>query len=187
MRLYLISGRARNGKDTMSQMMQQEYEILGKRVCFIQLMRPLKWLLKDYFGWDGSEETKPREKLQKMGTELIRQELGMPYYFIDRLTENIHILEKYYDVFLVTDVRLPLEIETLKERFPGSISINIIRKEYESSLSQEEQVHYTEVALADYKNFDYEVINESLEGLKKEVKRIVSEVENNEKDDINRN
>lgn len=187
MRLYLISGRARNGKDTMSEMIQKEYEALGKRVCFIQLMRPLKWLLKDYFGWDGSEETKPREKLQKMGTELIRQELGMPYYFIDRLTENIRILERYYDVFLVTDVRLPLEIETLKERFPGSISINIERRGYETTLSQEEQVHYTEVALNGYDKFDYQVENDSLSGLKEEVKKIVSEVENNEKDDIDRN
>ena len=41
-------------------------------------MRPLKEYLKDYFGWDGSEETKPREALQQMGTELIREEMHKP-------------------------------------------------------------------------------------------------------------
>ena len=183
MRLYLISGRARNGKGTMSQLIQEEYEIRHKRVCFIQLMRPLKWLLQDYFGWDGKEDTKPREKLQKMGTELIREQLEMPLYFIDRLTENIKILESFYDVFLVTDVRLPLEIETLKSRFTGAVSIHINRINYKSELHEKEQVHYTEVALDGYQDFDYEVVNESLLELKKSVKEIVSEVEKNEKDE----
>lgn len=177
MKVYLVSGRARNGKDTMSRLIQKEYESLGKRVCFIQLMRPLKWLIKDYFGWDGAEETKPRELLQQMGTELIREKLNMPNYFIDRLTENILILQDYYDIFLVTDVRLPLEIENLKERFSDTISINIERKNYESTLSVSEQQHYTEVALDNYQNFDYKVINETTEQLEETVKKIVSEVE----------
>ena len=44
---YLISGRARNGKDTVSTMIEDEYVKLGKKVCYIQLMRPLKELLMD--------------------------------------------------------------------------------------------------------------------------------------------
>jgi len=183
MRLYLISGRARNGKGTLSEFICKEYESLGKRVCLIQLMRPLKWLLRDYFGWDGKEETKPREQLQTMGTELIREKLGMPFYFIDRLTENIKILESFYDVFLVTDVRLPLEIETLKERFPGAISVHIERLNYQSELSKSEQVHYTEIALDGYQGFDYEVINETASKLELDVKKIVSEVEKNEENE----
>ncbi|MDE5587171.1 MAG: hypothetical protein K2I72_02225 [Bacilli bacterium] len=183
MKLYLISGRARNGKDTLSKFIQEEYEKRGKKVCFIQLMRPLKWLLQDYFGWDGKEETKPREKLQKMGTELIREQLEMPFYFIDRLTENIKILESFFDIFLITDVRLPLEIETLKERFPSAVSINIERVGYQSELKEEEQVHYTELALLGYKKFDYEIINEAIPKLKDEVVKIVSEVEKNEEDE----
>ena len=183
MKVYLISGRARNGKDTMSQMIKEEYDLLNKKVCFIQLMKPLKWLLKDYFGWDGSEETKPREKLQKMGTELIREKLNMPTYFIDRLVENIMILSDYYDVFMVTDVRLPIEIELLKEKFSDTVSINIIRENFENDLNLEQKVHYTEVALDNYNNFDYVVINKSLNELKEEVKKIVSEVENYEKND----
>ncbi len=183
MRLYLISGRARNGKGTLSELISKEYESLGKKVCVIQLMRPLKWLLHDYFGWDGREETKPRERLQKMGTELIREKLGMPLYFIDRLTENIKILESFYDVFLVTDVRLPLEIETLKERFPGAVSIHIERANYKSELTGSEQVHYTEVALDGYQGFDYEVINETISKLELDIKKIVSEVEKNEENE----
>ena len=118
-----------------------------------------------------------------MGTELIRQELNMPMYFIDRLTENIKILEKYYDVFLVTDVRLPIEIETIKERFKNTVSINITRVGYESELTDTEKVHCTELALLNYKKFDYEITNETLSKLEEDVKNIVSEVEKNEKDE----
>lgn len=183
MKIYLISGRACNGKDTMSKIIKNEYDLLDKKVCFIQLMRPLKWLLKDYFDWDGSEETKPREQLQKMGTELIREKLNMPTYFIDRLIENILILRDYYDVFLVTDVRLPIEIELIKKCFCNTVSINIIRDNFESDLTTKQKVHYTETALDDYSEFDYVIINRTLEELKASVKKIVSEVENNEKND----
>ncbi|HIT21845.1 MAG TPA: hypothetical protein IAB56_02580 [Candidatus Scybalousia intestinigallinarum] len=173
MKVFLVSGRARHGKDTMSRMIAEKYEQMGKKVCFIQLMRPLKEYLKDYFGWDGSEETKPREALQQMGTELIREEMHKPFFFIDRLTEDIEILSHFFDVFMVTDVRLPLEIEELKKRFPGAVSINITREGYENDLSFEEKQHYTEVALIGYHAFDYEVLNTSLEDLKRQVERIV--------------
>lgn len=184
MKVFLVSGRARHGKDTMSRMIAEKYEQMGKKVCFIQLMRPLKQYLKEYFGWDGSEETKPREALQQMGTELIREEMHKPLFFIDRLTEDIEILSHFFDVFMVTDVRLPLEIEELKRWFPGAVSINITREGYENDLSFEEKQHYTEVALTNYHNFDYEVLNTSLEDLKKEVERIVDcEGKKDENDD----
>lgn len=184
MKLYLISGRARNGKDTMSRMIAREYEKRGHKVCFIQLMRPLKGYLKDYFGWDGSEETKPREALQQMGTELIRQKLGKPTFFIDRLTEDIEILNTFFDVFLVTDVRLPLEIEELKKKFPTAVSVHIVRQGFENDLSTIEKQHYTETALDGYQNFDYEIVNRSLEQLEVDVKQLVdSEVSKDEKDD----
>lgn len=175
--IYLISGRARNGKDTVSTMIEDEYVKLGKKVCYIQLMRPLKELLMEYFGWDGKEESKPREQLQQMGTELIREKLNMPNYFINRLTENIFILKEFYDVFLVTDVRLPLEIEELKDRFKNVVSINVIRENYNNNLTDKQKVHYTEIALDNYDKFDYEIINRNLDELENTVKKIVSEVE----------
>lgn len=182
-KIFLISGRARNGKDTVSNMIDDEYTKLGKKVCFIQLMRPLKNLLKDYFDWDGSEETKPRDYLQQMGTELIRKKLNMPNYFINRLTENIIILKDYYDIFLVTDVRLPLEIEELKNRFKNVISINVKREKFDNNLNSNQKVHYTEIALDNYDKFDYELINDNLEDLEIKVKQVVSEVEKNENND----
>lgn len=182
--IYLIAGKARTGKGKVSQLIKKKYEELGYSVCEIQMMRTLKGYLKDYFGWDGKEETKPRKMLQQMGTEIIREKMGKNYFHIDRLTEDITVLSHYFSVFIVNDIRLPLEIEEIKRRFPHVITIHLTRKDYKSPLEKEEQVHITELALDDYKNFDYEIVNCSLNQLASDIIQIVdSEVEKNEKHD----
>ena len=179
--IFLISGRARNGKGTVSKILKEKLEDKNFKVCEIQVMRTLKGYLKDYFGWDGREDTKPRKQLQQIGTDIIREKLNKPYFHIDRLTEDINILSNFFNVFIVSDIRLPLEIETIKERFSNVISINVTREDYVSPLEVSEQVHITELALNDYKSFDYEIVNSSVEGLENDIISIVdSEVVNNE-------
>ncbi len=179
--IYLISGRARNGKGLVSKIIKEEYERRGFRTCEIQIMRTLKGYLKDYFGWDGKEETKPRKMLQKIGTEIIREEMKKPYFHIDHLTDDIMVLSNFFDIFLVNDIRLPLEIETIKERFPNVISINVTREGYISPLKTSEQVHITELALNNYQKFDYEIINRSLNQLTSDIIKIIdSEVKKHE-------
>lgn len=180
-KIYLISGKARTGKGMVGKLIQAEYEKKGYRVCEIQIMRTLKGYLKDYFGWDGREETKPRKMLQEIGTEVIREKLKKPLFHINRLIEDIEILEHYFDVFIVNDIRLPQEIEEIKKRFPNTVSIHIIRPNYESPLKIEEQAHITETALNHYQKFDYKITNTSLNQVKSDIIEIVnSEVENNE-------
>lgn len=179
--IFLISGRARNGKGTVSKILKEKLEDKNFKVCEIQVMRTLKSYLKDYFGWDGSEETKPRETLQKIGTDIIREKLNKPFFHIDRLTEDIEVLSCFFNVFIVNDIRLPLEIETIRERYKNVVSINVTREDYVSPLETSEQVHITELALNDYKNFDYEIVNSSLDGLKNDIINIIdSEVSKNE-------
>lgn len=182
--IYLISGKARTGKGEVSSILKQEYEKRGFQVCEIQIMRTLKGYLKDYFGWDGKEDTKPRKMLQEMGTEIIREKMKKPTFHIDRLTEDIGVLSNFFQVFIVNDIRLPLEIEILKERFSNIISIHITRENYVSPLEKSEQTHITELALDDYKNFDYKIVNHSLNELTSDIIKIVdSEVMKNENHD----
>lgn len=171
--IFLISGRARNGKGTVSKLLKEKLENKNFKVCEIQFMRTLKGYLKDYFGWDGNEETKPRKMLQEIGTDIIREKLNKPYFHIDRLCEDIEILSNFFNIFIVSDVRLPLEIETVKERFDNVISINVTREDYISPLEVNEQVHITELALNDYKNFNYELVNSSLKGLEDDIIKII--------------
>lgn len=179
--LFLISGRARNGKGTVSKILKEKLEDMNFKVCEIQVMRTLKGYLKDYFGWDGTEEAKPRKVLQQIGTDIIREKMDKPYFHIDRLTEDINVLANFFNVFIINDIRLPLEIETLKERYNNVICINVTRKDYVSPLDVSEQVHITELALNDYKKFDYELVNSSLNGLEDDIIKIIdSEVIKNE-------
>lgn len=179
--IFLISGRARNGKGTASKILKEKLEEKKFNVCEIQVMRTLKGYLKDYFGWDGKEETKPRKLLQQIGTDLIREKLNKPNFHLDRLLEDISILSNFFNVFIINDIRLPLEIETIKARFPNVVSINITREGYISPLEVSEQVHITELALNNYKNFDYEIVNSSINGLISDIIKVVdSEVIKNE-------
>lgn len=171
--IFLISGRARNGKGTVSKLLKEKLEKKNLKVCEIQVMRTLKGYLKDYFGWDGKEETKPRKMLQEIGTDIIREKMNKEFFHIDRLTEDIEVLSNFFDVFIVNDIRLPLEIEKIKERFADVISINVTRENYISPLEVSEQVHITELALNDYKKFDYEIVNYSLTGLEDDIIKII--------------
>ena len=92
MKVYLISGPARNGKDTIGDFLEKDYKEMGYKVCRTQIAKYLKMYIKDYFGWDGSEETKPRELLQRLGTDVIREKLGKERFFVDRTIEDIDIL-----------------------------------------------------------------------------------------------
>lgn len=173
-KVYLICGKARSGKDTAADIIKEKLTDSGYKVCNIQIMRTLKGYLKDYFNWDGSEENKPRRLLQNMGTELIREKLNMPNFHIDRLTEDIKVLSNYFEVFIVDDIRLVSEIEEIKRRFNNVTSIGIEKENYISPLSESEEKHITEHDLDNYDKFDYKIINSTKELLEEEITRIIN-------------
>ncbi len=177
MKVYLICGKARHGKDTTANFMKEAYESMDQKVCIMHLSNYIKHFAKDYFGWDGREETKPRTLLQQLGTEIIREKMKKPRFFTTRLLEDIEVLENFYDVVLIADVRLPLEIEEIKKVHPQGIVINVYRPNFESTLSASEKQHITETALDHYDNYDYKLINTTLEKLKQDAQEIVRKEE----------
>ena len=126
-------------------------------------------------GWDGSEETKPRTLLQELGTEVIRNKLNKAEMFIERQIDDIEIYSYFYDAIIVPDIRLPREIDSIKEKFKNVVTIKVERINFESNLSSSEQKHSTEIAMDNYKNFDYEVINDTLDKLKEDIYKIYKE------------
>lgn len=182
MKIYLIGGKARNGKDTLASFMKDYYEELGKKACIMHIGNYIKHYAKDYFGWDGSDETKPRSLLQQLGTDIIREKMNKPLFFINRLKEDIEVLNHFFDIFIVADVRLPIEFEEIKKAYPNSIKIHIKRLELVNELTKEQQQHITEIALDSYDDYDYKVINETLEKLQIDAEKIIKE-EDYEKND----
>lgn len=181
MKVYLISGPARNGKDTIGDFLEEEYKKKGLKVCRSQISKYLKCYVKDYFGWDGREETKPRELLQQLGTDVIREKLKKDRFFVDRTIEDIDILSHFFDVMIISDIRFPIEITAIKEAFDDVVSINVKRINFETELTSKEQTHKTETALNDFDGYDYKIINNTLDRLKDDVISIVLKEDNNAK------
>lgn len=166
MKVYLISGKSRHGKDTLGSMLKEIYEEKGQKVCITQYSKYIKGYAKDYFGWDGNDDTKPRELLQILGTDIIREKLNKPLFHINRLLEDVEILSNFFDVLIVTDVRFPIEIDIPKEKIKDCVSINIYRPNYTNNLTDEQRRHISEHALDEYDNYDYKVVNTTIEELK---------------------
>lgn len=176
--IYLICGKARHGKTTSGNMIHEIYEKQNMKVANTLIALYLKSYAKQFFGWDGSEETKPRDLLQELGTDIIRKKLNKPKFFINRTIEDIEILSNFFEAIIIDDVRFPEEIEDIKAKYPNTISIKINRPNFESELNAKQQMHATEVALNNYDKYDYVIENDgTLENLNKKIEEIIKKVD----------
>lgn len=173
MKIFLVSGASRHGKDTIGNFIEEYCEENNIKVCRTQMAKHLKMYVKDYFGWDGSEETKPRTLLQELGTDIIRGKLNKPYFFANRTAEDLDILSHFFDVALVTDVREPIEIETIRKNFDDVVVIRVNRINYETEMTLKQQKHKIENALNGYNDYDYILTNDTLDKLKEDVLEII--------------
>ncbi len=174
MKLYLICGKARAGKDTFARLIKQEEEKNNKKVCILKLTAPLYSWAEDYFNYDKEKDEKPRELLQTLGYDILQLKLKKKDFLLDYLITTIEVLDNYYDVGLITDGRLVHEIEVLKEKYPNIKTILLTNKK-DNKLTNKEKNHQTEIDLDDYKDFDYIVENKDMESLKLEALKIVED------------
>ena len=156
--IFLFTGKARHGKDTAANFLKEYFELDNKKVIFSQYSKYIKFYCKEMYDWDGREETKPRELLQQLGTEVIRNKLNKAEMFIERQVDDIEIYSYFYDAIMVSDIRLPREIEGLKEKYKKIVVINIYRPNFESDLNNEQKKHITETAMDNYKDYDYKIL-----------------------------
>jgi len=179
-KIYLIAGKAKNGKTTTGFIIKEEYEKRGKKVASTLYAKYLKDYAKTFFGWDGDEKTKPRELLQQLGTNIIRQKLNKEEFFVNRTIEDIEILSYFFDVIVVDDVRFKIEIEKPKTVFDNIKSIEVERENFDNGLTEEQKKHPTETALDNYNEFDYQIYNNgSIDDLRAEIVSIIDKEEAN--------
>ena len=175
MKIFVIAGKARHGKDTVAGYIKDYYE--NKKVINLAYGNYIKEYAKKISDWDGSDETKPRELLQELGTEIIRQKIDKDF-FVKRICEDILVYSYYFDIITISDARFPDEIEWPKSKFENVISIKVVRDGYDTVLSKKEQKHLTEVALDEYNNYDYVIHNDgTLDDLKNKVFDLVRRIE----------
>lgn len=181
-KLYFIGGKARSGKTLVGNLIKDEYEKRKKKVAILSYAHYIKGYAKDFFGWDGNDETKPRGLLNELGTDIIRGKLKKEYMFIERMIEDIEVLSYFFDVIIVADVRFKSEIEIPNEFFGDkkTTSIKVERENFDSGLTEEQKNHITENDLNDYTKFDYIINNKgSIDDLMKETIDIINKADIN--------
>ena len=172
MKVIMICGKARSGKDTLADFIINRLE--NQKPCKVQIGQYIKYYAMKYFGWDGKEETKPRDLLIYLGTDIIRNKID-PNFHINRLVQDLEVLSYFYDTFIVSDVRFPVEIEKVKEKYDEVITIKISRDSEE--LNQSQKSNITETALDNYTDYDYVIDNNgTLEELEQKAIDILKEV-----------
>lgn len=177
-KIYIISGKARSGKDTTADIISEYYSLKSKKSITLSYGYYIKEYAKKVSDWDGSDDTKPRTLLQTLGTEIIRNKIDS-MFFIERMIGDIKVYSYFFDVIIISDARVKAEITTIKKNFDDVIDIHIERDDFDNGLTDEQKNHPTENALNDFEEYDYIVKNNgSIDELKSNIINIIEEVDN---------
>ena len=176
MKIILIAGKAGSGKTYLGKKIVNIAEARGLRALQTEYSKYLKLYAKELFNYDGSRENKPRKFLQDTGS-FIREYLKDEHFFTRRMLEDFRVYEKYYDIIVISDVRLIKEIEDIKvSKYKDIITIKVINKHSKYDLTNDEKNHITEKELENYNEFDYIIENEGNELLDNFARKIVGEI-----------
>ncbi|MEG1892539.1 MAG: hypothetical protein RR189_01430, partial [Bacilli bacterium] len=160
-------GKSGSGKGEVAKYIKEYYIYKLQNSVITEYSKYLKVFAKELTEWDGISEAKPRDFLQQFGSKIRTYD---KYFFTRRMIEDINLygLADMENV-IISDARMPEEIEEIKENFDEVYSIYVVNQFAESKLSVNQQAHITEIALENYDDFDYTIANETMDTLKDKV------------------
>lgn len=142
MKVIPISGKAGHGKDTLAGYMKTALESQGKQVLITHYGDLLKYICRQFFGWDGNKDDFGRTMLQHVGTDIVRTQ--KPDYWVDFVRDFLLMFPNQWDYVLIPDTRFPNEIIKLAPL--ETYHIRIVRPGF-SMLTPEQEKHRSETAL----------------------------------------
>lgn len=158
MKVIAVSGRARHGKDTVANILQKQLEEDGHRVLITHYADLLKYICTTFFNWNGDKDDAGRTLLQYVGTDVVRK--NNPDYWVDFVADILNYFEDQWDYVVIPDTRFPNEFNRLKERGLDAVHLRVVRPDFISPLTKEQQAHPSETALDDVKP-DFYIVNDS--------------------------
>lgn len=170
MKIIAISGHAQNGKDTLAGMLMEEYEKHQKRVVIVHYADLVKYICRMFFGWDGKKDEFGRYLLQFVGTDIVRSR--DQDYWVNFVIDMLKFFGSAWDCVIIPDTRFPNEISRLKEEGFDVLHLRVVRPNFESPLTPEQQKHPSETSLDDYP-YDKKILNTGLDDMREEVTKIV--------------
>ena len=170
MKIFLISGKAGSGKNEVANIIKNYLD----KTVITAFSKYIKLYALEFTDWDGRDITKPRSFLQGMGDTLRSIDEN---FLLDRILQDIKVYKKEFDNVIISDVRLPHEIEYLKEKCDDKvISIRVNSGYNKRNLNENEKNHHTELDLDNYDKFDYIIENNFDETLEENVKKFLEEI-----------
>ncbi len=109
--IVTLSGKARNGKDYVANLLKEEFEKRGKRVCVAHYADELKFICKQFYGWNGEKDEIGRALLQYVGTEIYR-------------SKDLHFwVKRLISIFGSTSAKDVLKVKNFEWRQPDAVLI----------------------------------------------------------------
>ena len=147
MKVICITGKAGSGKDTVAATMKK---ILGwhkRSVLVIHYADLLKFICRQFFDWNGEKDLHGRNLLQWVGTDIVRAQ--NPDYWVSFVAGFLKMFQAHWDYVLIPDCRFPNERQRLIDEGFDTMLVRIIRDNYQSALTAEQQAHVSETAMDD--------------------------------------
>jgi len=166
MRIFLVAGKAGSGKGEVAKLIKEFYIYKLESCVVTEFSKYLKGFAKELTDWDGNPNTKPRSYLQELGDKIRSVDSK---YFINNMIDDLRIYESVVQNVIISDVRMPDEIEDIKLNYDNVYAIYVENQFSPSKLTVEEQAHITETALENYDEFDYILANDNIDVLKERV------------------
>lgn len=145
MQVVLISGKAQHGKDTTAGFLRTALEADGCSVLIAHYGDLVKYVCKQYFGWNGEKDEFGRTLLQHIGTDVVRTQ--DENFWVRFVGEVLTFFKDEWDYVLIPDCRFPNEVDYLRTIGFSVIHMRVVRDGFVSPLTQEQQKHLSETAL----------------------------------------
>ena len=157
-KIILFSGKAEAGKNFCSAYIKKQLMKKGFTVAEDMFAKYIKGLMVNYYKWDGvTKDAFYRDKLQQLGTEIIKEKLNFKSFHALRLAQDIQIVGEDFDYILITDTRFHDEVYTMRAMFPRQvidIRINWVGDKTQGLKEGLEQ-HKSETDLDDFRFSEY--------------------------------
>lgn len=145
MKVILISGKARHGKDTVAEILKNRLISDDKTVLLTHYADLLKFICQNIFGWNGKKDEAGRRMLQYVGTDIIRTQ--NPDFWVDFIATILKYFPQTWDYVIIPDCRFPNEVTKMTEHGFDVTLLKVVRPNFENHLTAEQQRHPSETAL----------------------------------------
>lgn len=146
MRIITISGRAQSGKDTTASIIKRKLEHRGYKVLITHYADPLKFVCKNFFGWDGQKDERGRTLLQFVGTDVVRKQ--DQDFWVRFVVTLLRFFDGNWDFVVIPDARFPNEVEIPEKENFVTTKVCINRPKNDGNLTNSQLLHPSETSFS---------------------------------------